>query len=764
MPAEPGARYCKVILADAPRAIDQAWTYRIPKDMGHLTPGYLVQVPFGRGRKPQRAFISEVTEELPEGMGDSSVKEILAPASERALVTPEQLIMAQEMRRRYYCSAGDALNAMLPPAVIAVRDRSVQAARLTDPEEALELLDSGELRSMKQVRVIELLLEHESAASIEIRQACGISQSVLSTLAKKGILTFFRKTVPRDLPEDPGDSGPDPVPRLTADQEEAVKALLAAMGKARPGVLEERLLFGVTGSGKTEVYLRAAQSVLEAGRQVLILVPEISLTPQMTRRLTSRFGEQVAILHSRLTPAERYETWQRVLSQEIPIVVGARSAIFAPLVNIGLIVVDEEQESSYKAEMKPRYYAPDIARIRAMLNGAVLLLGSATPQVSSFRRAREGPSALLTLPGRISRQGLPEVEIIDMRREYAAGNLTLFSRRFEDLMEETLKRGEQAMILLNRRGFSRVLVCRNCGWQMRCSSCDVGLTTHINPYAPDRLPTRMVCHLCDRISRVPKICPECGSEEIAPAGAGTQQVEDSLARRFPLARVLRMDQDTTRGRFSHRDLLDRFESGEADILVGTQMIAKGHDFHNVTLSAILSADQLLGTGEFRASEQAFQLMTQAAGRAGRGDKKGRVIIQAVQPDHFVIHTAARQDYESFYREEIIFRRRMDYLPFGHIGLAEFRGFQERETEDMALDFYRSARALAASLPDTFKETVISEPAPSPIAKIRNRYRFRIVVREPEAQLLTRLMFHVADRMKRKNQVSFIVDIDPWSTL
>ncbi len=757
--------YAKVVLADVPRAIDQAWTYRIPPELaGRVGPGHAVLVPFASQKKPVKAFVFELTDSPPQGLPEESIRAIDSLLSPDPVLTGEQLTLATEMRRRYYASLGDILNTMVPPAVLAVKDRSVQAARLLDREEALDLLDSDGLRSMKQVRVIELLLEHEQVPCTEIRQAAGVSQSVIQTLAKKGILELFRQKLERPLPPESQASPPDLVPQLTPDQIQAVGAIREAVEEAEVGTLKELLLFGITGSGKTEVYLRAARSVLEKGRQVLILVPEIALTPQMTRRLTARFGEEVAILHSRLTPSERYATWQRVLAQEIPIVVGARSAVFAPLRKLGLIVVDEEQESSYKAEQRPRYYAPDVARMRALLNGAVLVLGSATPQVTSFQRAQEGTASLLRLPDRIGDQGLARVRIVDMRQEYATGNLTLFSRPFQTLMEESLSRGEQAIILLNRRGFSRTLICRVCGWQMRCPSCDIALTSHINPYAPDQPPARLVCHLCDRISRVPGFCPECGSEEIAPVGAGTQQVEEALASRFPGARVLRMDQDTTRGRFSHRQLLDAFEAGEADILVGTQMIAKGHDFPNVTLSAVLSADQLLATGEYRALEQAFQLMTQAAGRAGRGLKKGQVVIQTVQPDHFVIKAAARQDYEAFFREEIIFRERMGYLPYGHMGLAEFRGFDPEETEAAAVAFHRLAAAVLARHPGHFQETVLAEPAPSPIARIRNRYRFRVLARDPSLRLLTRLMFYTADRIKRRGQLSFSIDIDPWSTL
>lgn len=757
--------YVQVILADAPRVIDKDWTYRIPEEMREdLEVGCQVLVPFGRQKKPVQAYVSKILDRLPSSIPHETVKNLAGFLSDRPLVTEEQILLAREMRRRYYGSAGDALKAMVPPTVLAVQAKKVLAARLTDPDQALEALESGELRSLKQVRVIELLLEHESASCSEIRQAAGLSQSVIQALAKKGLVDLFRKEEERAMPEEATAGPPDLPPELTPAQEQAVEAIRQALEEARPGQLTERLLFGITGSGKTEVYLRAAESVLARGRQVLILVPEIALTPQMTRRLTSRFGDRVAILHSRMTPAGRYASWQKVLAQKIPIVVGARSAIFAPLDNLGLIVIDEEQESSYKAEMKPRYYALDIGRMRAMMKGAVLVLGSATPQVQSYHRALSGSAQLLTLPGRIGEGGLAEVETVDMRREYSTGNLSLFSRRFQDLMEEVLARGDQAMILMNRRGFSRTLVCQTCGWQMTCPSCDIALTGHLNPYGEDRIPRRMVCHLCDRILSRPDFCPDCGHEALHAAGAGTQQVEEALQGRFPGAKVLRMDQDTTRGRFSHRQILDDFEAGRADILVGTQMIAKGHDFHNVTLSAILSADQLLATGDFRAQEQAFQLMTQAAGRSGRGLKKGRVIIQTFQPDHFVIEAAARQDYEAFYKEEIIFRERMGYLPYGHLALAEFRGYDPLETEEAARAFHRLLLSVLRHHPDLFCRTSLSDPAPSPVARVRNRYRFRIIGRDPSVETLTRLFFFAGDEMKKKDRVSLVIDIDPWSGL
>ncbi|HNZ63403.1 MAG TPA: primosomal protein N' [Bacillota bacterium] len=753
--------HCQVILADAARHFDRAWTYRVPESLrGSIEIGSLVLVPFGTRKEPLRAFVTGFPEMPPGGYDEGKIREVHRVLSNGPVVTEEQIALASEMKRRYYCTMGDAVNAMVPPAVLAVGGREVRFARLVDTAEAADLLDSGDLRSMKQVRVIELLLEHEEASCAEIRQAADVSQGILNTLAKNKVIEFFNRTVRRDLSDEIEETEPSVKPAPTGAQCEAIEKIEAAVMSAVKGKLSEFLLFGVTGSGKTEVYLQASERVLARGKTILILVPEISLTPQMTRRLVSRFGERVAILHSRLTPAGRYEMWQRVLAGEVPIVVGARSAVFAPLKNLGMIVIDEEQESSYKAEMKPRYYAADIARIRAIMNGAVLVLGSATPQVSSFWRAENGLSTILRLPDRISDYGMADVDVIDMRAEYARGNLSIFSERLAAELTYTIDRGEQAMILLNRRGFSRTVICRKCGWQMRCPQCDIALTSHRNPYGGQ---SRMVCHLCERLARVPAYCPVCGSEEIMAYGAGTQQVEEEILRRFPHARVLRMDQDTTRGRFSHREILDAFERHEADVLVGTQMIAKGHDFHNVTLAAILSADQLLGTGEFRAPEHAFQLMTQAAGRAGRGLKKGRVIIQAVQPDHFVVKAAAGQDYEAFYREEIVFRKRMRYLPFGHIGMAQFKGFSRLDTEDAARAFYREAAQMIRRYGGTFADTILAEASPAPIEKIRSRYRFRVMVRDESAENLTRLLFITADHLKRPKGVSLAIDIDPWST-
>ena len=392
----------------------------------------------------------------------------------------------------------------------------MMAARLADKDRALDLLDGEDLRSINHVRVIEFLIEYESAPLSEIRQAVGVSQAILKTMEKNGILEFFRTRIDKEDEAQVPDYEQDQPKLPKAEQKHAINSIVNIAESSDQDRLKEFMLYGITGSGKTEVYLQAAQQILEQGKEILILVPEISLTPLMTRRLLSRFGENLAILHSRLSPYERYQAWKKIISKQVQIVVGARSAVFAPLENIGLIVVDEEQEASYKAETKPRYHAAEIARMRALLQNAVLVLGSATPSVSSFYRSQSGKSQLLTLPKRIGSHGVAKVQIVDMRRQMMRGRKGLLSDVLEDELYKTLNKKQQAMLLLNRRGFSRTIVCHKCGWQMRCNHCDVALTAHKRSWngAGDRL--RMVCHYCDRIRPVPDVCPECGSEHVGP--------------------------------------------------------------------------------------------------------------------------------------------------------------------------------------------------------------------------------------------------------
>lgn len=757
--------YVNVHLANANRSFDSPWTYKIPFDLENkIKVGAVVKVPFASRSKAQRAYVTEILSQIPENLSESKVKEVISLLTQEAVVTAEQIILAREMKRRYFCTIAEALDTMSPPYVLTSGTRSMMAAKLADRERAVDLLQGDELRSINHVRVIEFLLEYDKAPLIEIRQAVGVSQAILKTMERNGILEFFRTRVEKkeDTVIAEYDYDQPKIPK--EEQKHAINSIVAAGKEHGQGVLKEFMLYGITGSGKTEVYLQAAQLILNQGREILILVPEISLTPLMTRRLRSRFGENLAILHSRLSPSERYQAWKKIKTKQVQIVVGARSAVFAPLENIGLIVVDEEQEGTYKAETKPRYQAVEIARMRALLQDSVLVLGSATPSVSSFYRSQAGKSKLLALPQRIGSHGVAKVQIVDMRRQMMRGRKGLLSDVLENELREIINKNQQAMLLLNRRGYSRSIICYKCGWQMRCNHCDVALTAHKRFFGNTKENLRMVCHYCDRLKAVPEKCPNCGSEHVGGVGMGTQQAEKSLQEIFPEARILRMDQDTTRSRTSHVDILSAFSRQEADILLGTQMIAKGHDFHNVTLSAVLSADQMLGTGDYRDAESAFQLMAQMAGRSGRGKEAGKVFFQTLQPEHFVIQTAAAQDYEKFYREEISFRERMQYPPFGHLAVFFVRGFSAEDVEAGAMALRDTASNLIQKYGGSFKNTELSAAAPAPITKMRDRYRFRIIARDPSVELLTRLLQMTVDSTKLPEQVFVSIDIDPWSML
>ena len=559
---------------------------------------------------------------------------------------------------------------------------------------------------------------------------------------------------------------PDEDRTPTPGQDAAVRTLAQAVRDASCGDGAERefLLHGITGSGKTEVYLQVARKTLDEGRSVLILVPEIALTPQMVRRIQARFGDGVAVLHSRLTPAERYGQWRRVLDGEVRLVVGARSAVFAPLANLGLVVVDEEQESSYKSETHPRYHAIDVARWRCRDACAVLLLGSATPSVESMHRARSGQARLLRLDERPGGAALPDVEVVDMREELSAGNRSVFSRRLRGELEGAFAQGHQAMLFLNRRGHSSSYLCYECGKTVRCRNCSVSLTyhavigTHSGPAEG-----MLVCHYCGRAYALPRECPSCGSAKaIARMGVGTQKVEELFLKEFPGRTVLRMDQDTTSGRLSHAAILDRFRDERVDALVGTQMIAKGHDFANVTVVGILAADLMLGMSDFRASERAFQLLVQAAGRAGRGEAPGRVVIQAYNVDDYAVRCATALDFDGFYEKEESFRRAMGYPPFGSIGIATLSSASLQASLDGARDVSALLRARVSEDPGLARAHV-SDAAKAPMFRLRERYRHRVVVKAPTPEPIAAL-FAVAADAGGFRDCALAFDVDPYNLL
>ncbi|MDD2534542.1 MAG: primosomal protein N' [Eubacteriales bacterium] len=757
--------YCRVVLRDSTRAFDREYTYAIPAALtDQVSIGSWIEIPFGNGNRPVQAFVLAVESSVDT---DFYVKPLIRLLSERPVLRLDQLQLASQMRARYGCTYGDALRLMVPSAVSAVGDKIVRMVELIDPAEAARRLEDGEIDRLGHQRVIELLLEYGAAPVPEVLHACQISRAILKTLEKKELIRYFQQEIRRSGGEEPAYEQLDDFPP-NPDQQQAIERIreaLVAAGEIQH--VQEFLLFGITGSGKTEVYLQTAKHATSLGRGVIILVPEISLTPQMVARIRSRFGSGAAVLHSRLTPSERYEQWQRILRQEVSVVVGARSAIFAPLINVGLIIIDEEQESTYKSETHPRYHARDIARKRAKICDAVIVLGSATPAVESFYRAQTGQTTLLRLNERIGKSRLPDTRIVDMRQELREGNRSVFSRDLTLALRRAIAAGNQGMLFINRRGMAGFMLCRDCGHVVKCKTCSVSLTSHLRPGSmPGQEQYQLVCHYCGKISHPPATCPVCGSERIGRFGAGTQQVEKSFNETFAPATALRMDQDTTTGRQSHAQILDQFASHQADVLIGTQMIAKGHDFPNVTVVGILSADLMLGMSDFRASERAFSLITQAAGRAGRGEAAGEVLIQAYNTDDYAILAAAEQNYEQFYLQEIAFRKAMRYPPFGVLGLLLLSGPNERTVREKMQHIHgvlTTRLAEDASQRGIPTEIELLEPGRAPIFLLRGRFRYRLIIKAQQAADLMNFLNTALNRFDY-GQTAVTIDVDPYSML
>lgn len=747
----------QVYLQRATRDFDQPYSYLLPEELsGQVAVGSLVSVPFGRGNSERQAWVASLSEADTEMLNDQdfelkSVSRVLSPP----LLREDQFLLAQEMRRRYFCSISQALALMAPQVLLSTGSKTQRYAYLTDPDEAVDLLEEGSLRSMGHVRVLEFLLEVEEASLQEIMAACGVSRSVLDTLRKKGLITHYNKEVARESLSRERVEAEGSVPILNSDQAEALASLLENNSDPAKDN-SEYLLFGVTGSGKTEVYLRAAEQVLRQGRDVLILVPEISLTPLICDRIESRFGQNAAVLHSRLSPGERYDQWQSIRSGKKHLVAGARSAVFAPLEDIGLIVIDEEQEATYKSERTPRYDSLDVARIRSHMHGSKLLLASATPSVESYYRSQSGRAKLLTLSQRAGGASLPHCELVDMRQEMAFDPATVISRPLKQALEETFARKEQAMIFLNRRGNASFRLCQDCGYIHQCSNCEVSMTDHLNPRQPRQ--HLLICHYCGKIEAAPLVCPACGSEHFGPYGLGTQQAERVLQELFPEQKILRMDLDTTSGRFGHSKILGAFARKEADLLVGTQMIAKGHDFPDVTTVGILAADMMLGQSDYLAEERCFQLLAQAAGRAGRRGQTGQVLIQSFNPENFVIQAALSQDYQAFYEEEIRKRRVLAYPPFRDLGVVTISSHSQSAA-------VQAARRLESELyylmeKNELKQQISFFPAqPAPIPRLRKRWRYRLLIKSSSRELLTRCLNYL-NQLKMPDSISLTCDINP----
>ncbi len=710
------ATWAEVVVDVRVAEVDHPFHYRIPAFLQtKLRVGHRVYVPFGP-RQRVEGFVVGLTSDAPDVVRPRDIIELV---EEEPAFTEAEVAVAEWMAERYLCLRVQALQCFLPPGSSRrrrrpVQERTVQGVSLAiPPDEARRIADGLEKRAPRQAEVLRRLL-HADGPIPAAQMAVSAGYGPLRALEGKGYLRY--ETVRRlrlpGVQNMPGTAAERPV--LTPDQQRAVDAVVAALDKRS---FTSILLHGVTGSGKTEVYLQAIGEAIQRGRQAIVLVPEISLTPQTVDRFRKRFGDKVAVLHSALGSGERYDEWQRIRSGEVDVVIGARSAIFAPAGRLGLIIIDEEHEASYKQEEAPRYHAREVAeqRLRMQSLGGVLLLGSATPSLETYHMVRSKRIDYVVLPERIGGRSLPATEIVDMREELLAGNRTMFSRSLTAALHEALARREQAILLLNRRGYASFLLCRECGAVPRCHACEVSLTYH-------QQPLRLCCHYCGYETSVLTACPQCKGPYLRPFGAGTQRVELEVSKAFPAARVLRMDRDTTARKGAHYDILRRFAAGEADILIGTQMIAKGHDFPGVTVVGVLNADIALHFPDFRAAERTFQLLAQVAGRAGRGDTAGRVFLQTYSPDHYAIRAAAAHDYVGFASQELEYRQQTSYPPYAELARILVWGEDQHKVASTAKQAAKGCMSVLNS-----PEQLVG-PSAAPLEKLKGKHRWHLLIK------------------------------------
>ncbi len=717
--------YARVIIDIAHANVDRLFTYEIPEGL-NVAAGQRVLIPFGAGNRRREGFVLEVTEQTE--LDPQALKPVLSTLEPYTALTAEQIALARWIAEAYHCLLVDALRLLIPAEMRGgrVRGKTIRTVHLSegvDAEAAKAALlnKAGVSRAPKQTEVIGLLAE--AGTCMSTADICAFipgAAGAIAALLKKGVLTEEGKETFRDPFHSTGRGERAPMP-LTAAQQAALDGILGCLEKGEGTCL----LHGVTGSGKTEVYMQAIARVLAEGGRAVVLVPEISLTPQAMERFRSRFGGRVAVLHSRLSQGERYDEWRRIRLGRADVVIGARSAVFAPVEKLKLIIVDEEHEPSYHSEMIPRYGAAEVAAKRAKLNGAVLVLGSATPSVATYKRGLSGAYRLLSLPERINRQPMPEVSVVDMRAEFQRGNNSIFSGALHSALGECLDAGEQAILFMNRRGYSTFISCRGCGYVMKCPDCDVSMTYH-------KLENAMKCHYCGQRARIPGLCPECGKPYLKYFGVGTEQVEEQLRAHFPGTEAIRMDLDTTRTKNAHETLLNRFSRGEAQVLIGTQMIAKGLDIANVTLVGVIAADAMLHIPDYRSGERTFQLLTQVAGRAGRADKPGRVVVQTYTPEHPVIGFAARHDYGSFYAYEIAARRAALFPPYGLFLRVVLSGHEEaalaEDAELCAAGLREAVVAAIAAAGGSPHELLFLDASPAPVRRREGQYRYQVLAK------------------------------------
>ncbi len=794
---------------------DKKFDYLIPRELiNKITLGTRVYVPFGRGNKRLEGYVVAISD-------NTSVSKLkaISDADDIPVFNGQMIELIEWMRESYFCSYIDAIRAIVPTgtsvksieyAVLkdhnlkispkekrvvdivlkkggscdvidilsqfedenikpvikrlydkgvlekqyrdtrTVKDKTVKIVKSTvDPEDFGECIQMlNKTRAVAQVKVMEVLSRTDIISLSDLLMISQCGYNTVAALKKRGLIEFEEKIVLRSH-KNISDIVPNKPPVLTCEQELAAKEIDKAISSQK---FNEILLHGVTGSGKTEVYMNAIERVIEQGKQAIMLVPEISLTPQMMERFINRFGEKVAVFHSGLSLGEKYDEWKKMRDKKASIVIGARSAIFAPFDNIGIIIIDEEHELSYKSEMQPRYDTKEVAKYRAMQNNCTLIYASATPDIKTYYNAKNEKIKLLELNKRVNKRPIPEVSIVDMRNELKDGNKSIFSKKLLEEIKINLDNKEQTILFLNRRGFSTFVSCRNCGFVAYCPNCNISLTYH-------KYNNTLRCHYCGHTVKNYTVCPKCSSKYIRYFGGGTQRVEDEIKEYFPNASTIRMDVDTTVGQNSHEKLLYEFEKNKTDILIGTQMVAKGLDFPNVTLVGVVSADTMLNIEDFRSAERSFDLLEQVSGRAGRAEKKGRAIIQTYSPEHSAVVSASKHEYLKFYEREIQLRKSMNYPPFCDLVSVLFSGTNEPIVAQCARFFAKEI----IGIKNKDKSVQILGPVPAAITKVKNKFRWRILIKCKDANLLTEKLSSAAEECEKNNnfeKVIIVIDKNP----
>ena len=713
-------KYANIIVDISHEKVDKPFQYKVPDALeGLLFAGSHVQIPFGSGNKLRKGYVLELTDEAefpPERM-----KEIAGLVKDGVSVESDAIWLAAWMKKHYGSTMIAALKTVLPVKQTVKLKEKKKITTIATGEELISCL--GECQRKHQYakeRVLKELLREPVLPYELVTKKLNVSPATLGSLERAGLIrieseNYYRNPVKLE-------TSPEQRNTLSPMQEQIRDTFL---NEYRQGIRKTYLLHGITGSGKTEVYLSMIEGVMKEGKQCIVLIPEIALTYQTLLRFYKRFGDRVSVMNSTLSKGEKYDQCERAKRGEIDIIIGPRSALFTPFPDLGLIIIDEEHEPSYKSESMPKYHARETALALAGHKGASLVLGSATPSLEAYQKAKEGEYHLFTLKERLTGGELPSVYTIDLCEELRAGNRSIFSRILQEKIRERLARKEQIMLFLNRRGYAGFVSCRSCGYVMKCPHCDVSLSQHMGG--------KMVCHYCGYETPQPKKCPSCSSPYILGFKAGTQQIEEQLLKYFPEARVLRMDADTTKTKGSYEEILSAFAQQEADILVGTQMIVKGHDFPEVTLVGILAADLSLNDSDYRCGERTFQLLTQAAGRAGRGQKEGEVVIQTYRPDHYSITWAAKQDYEAFFEEELLYRELAGYPPVSHMLAILVSAREEKAGFNLAGQIKQELEKLKEEA--SRQKLQIIGPAKARVSKINDNYRFVIYCKHSDYECL-----------------------------